>query len=263
MVRDLRLPAQARCSGRLRTAIAVGLSASLGLAAAATPVGPSAASTAGGVDAAAGTAGSAAANRTTDTGSDNLAPAKTKWVYLTFDDGPSPKYTAQILKILQAYKVRATFFVVGQNVKRYPALTRRADQRGPSVQSHTWSHPNLTKVSRAAFKYQIRTTDRYVRAQTGYTPRCLRPPDGATNRVVAKRAATLGKTIKLWSVDPRDWSRPGKSVIARRVLAKVRSGSVILLHDGGGNRSQTVAALPTILKTLKARGYVFYPLWCH
>jgi peptidoglycan/xylan/chitin deacetylase (PgdA/CDA1 family) len=65
-----------------------------------------------------------------------------------------------------------------------------------------------------------------------------------------------------WSVEPRDWTRPGSSVIARRVLAKVRSGSVILLHDGGGNRSQTIAALPAILRTLKARGYVFYPLWC-
>lgn len=185
-----------------------------------------------------------------------------KWVYLTFDDGPSPKYTAQVLKLLSTYKVRATFFVVGRNVKRYPALTRRADQRGHSVQSHTWSHPNLRKVNWSTFKYQIRTTDRYVRAQTGYTPRCLRPPYGATNRLVARRAVALGKTIKLWSVDPRDWTRPGKSVIARRVLAKVRPGSVILLHDGGGNRSQTVAALPAILRTLKARGYDFYPLWC-
>ncbi|MFG1820491.1 polysaccharide deacetylase family protein [Kribbella sp. NPDC049174] len=234
-MRDLRLPVRL-----IPAALAVGLSTALGLAASDTPaqsaptVKPQAATT-----------------------------AQAKWVYLTFDDGPSPRYTAQVLKILQTYKVRATFFVIGQNVKHYPALTRRADQRGHSVQSHTWSHPNLTKVNWSAFKYQIRTTDRYVRAQTGYTPRCLRPPYGATNRLVARRAATLGKEIKLWSVDPRDWTRPGSSVIARRVLAKVRPGSVILLHDGGGNRSQTVAALPTILRTLKARGYVFYPLWCH
>lgn len=188
--------------------------------------------------------------------------AKVKWVYLTFDDGPSAKYTAQILKILQAYHVRATFFEVGQNVKRYPSLTRRADQLGHSVQNHTWSHPNLTKVNWSTFQYQVRTTDRYLRAQTGYTPRCLRPPYGATNRTVAKRAAVLGKKLQLWSVDPADWSRPGTSVIVRRVLSKVRSGSVVLMHDGGGNRSQTVAALPKILKTLKARRYVFYPLWC-
>jgi peptidoglycan-N-acetylglucosamine deacetylase len=189
--------------------------------------------------------------------------ASTKHVYLTFDDGPSPRYTAQILKILQTYGVRATFFEVGQNVARYPYLTRRADQLGHSVQNHTWSHPDLRYVSWTTFRYQVLTTDRYIRAQTGYTSRCLRPPYGATNSVVSRRAAALDKRIVLWSVDPRDWSRPGASVITRRVLANVRSGSVILLHDGGGDRSQTVAALPTILRTLKARGYVFYPLWCH
>jgi peptidoglycan/xylan/chitin deacetylase (PgdA/CDA1 family) len=251
-------------------AVVVGLSASLGLAATAAPprVGGATAGEAVGVEASRGAGRDEGqmvevAGQAVSQGADQAAVSRpVKWVYLTFDDGPSPKYTAQVLKILSTYKVRATFFVIGQNVKRYPALTRRADQRGHSVQNHTWSHPNLRKVNWSTFKYQIRTTDRYVRAQTGYTPRCLRPPYGATNRLVARRAATLGKTIKLWSVDPRDWTRPGKSVIAHRVLAKVRPGSVILLHDGGGNRSQTVAALPTILRTLKARGYVFYPLWC-
>ncbi|TCO34012.1 peptidoglycan/xylan/chitin deacetylase (PgdA/CDA1 family) [Kribbella steppae] len=286
-MKNLRLPGQARWSGRLTsTALAIGLSAALGGVASAAPSGTaeSAAAAQTGADtdavtAASGEALTEGADQAVVGGADQAVSEamgqvmaggeeqaagtrKVKWVYLTFDDGPSPRYTAQVLKILQTYKVRATFFVIGQNVKRYPALTRRADQRGHSVQSHTWSHPNLRKVNWSTFKYQIRTTDRYVRAQTGYTPRCLRPPYGATNRLVARRAATLGKTIKLWSVDPRDWTRPGKSVIARRVLANVRSGSVVLLHDGGGNRSQTVAALPTILKTLNARGYVFYPLWC-
>ena len=230
----------------ISAALAVGLTAMLGLTVSTEP--PPAAAAAAQVTAARQPARQA---------------VKPKWVYLTFDDGPSARYTAQILKILQAYHVRATFFEVGQNVKRYPAVTRRVDQLGHSVQNHSWSHPNLTKVNWATFKYQVRTTDRYLRAQTGYTPRCLRPPYGATNRVVAKRAAMLGKKLTLWTVDPADWSRPGTSVIVRRVLATVRSGSVVLMHDGGGNRSQTVAALPTILKVLKARGYLFYPLWCH
>jgi peptidoglycan-N-acetylglucosamine deacetylase len=185
-----------------------------------------------------------------------------KYVYLTFDDGPHPKYTAQILAILRSYGVRATFFEVGRNVAQYPYLTRRADLYGHSVQNHTWSHPDLRKVNWATFKSEVQSTDRVIRPQTGYTPRCLRPPYGATNSLVSQRAAALGKQIKLWSVDPRDWSRPGTSVIVRRVLAGVRSGSVVLMHDGGGNRSQTVAALPTILKTLKARGYSFYSIWC-
>ncbi|MEV5963883.1 polysaccharide deacetylase family protein [Kribbella sp. NPDC051952] len=232
----------------LRFVLAIGVCVALGLAASAAPPGRGSTATA------APQVGAAPAATT--------AVSTAKWVYLTFDDGPSAKYTAQILRILQAYHVRATFFEVGQNVKRYPALTRRVDQLGHSVQNHSWSHPNLTKANWSTFKYQVRTTDRYLRAQTGYTPRCLRPPYGATNRVVAKRAAMLGKKIQLWSVDPADWSRPGTSVIVRRVLSKVHTGSVILMHDGGGNRSQTVAALPTILKTLKARGYLFYPLWC-
>jgi peptidoglycan-N-acetylglucosamine deacetylase len=190
------------------------------------------------------------------------AQAATKYVYLTFDDGPSSRYTPKILDILSAYGVRATFFQVGRNVSYYPYLTRRAYLRGNSVQNHTWSHVDLRYVSWDTFKYQVLKTDSYIRAQTGYTPRCLRPPYGAVNSTVYSRAAALGKKIRLWTVDPRDWSRPGTSVIIRRVLDNVRSGSVVLLHDGGGDRSQTVAALPTILKTLKARGYTFYRMWC-
>jgi len=190
------------------------------------------------------------------------AATASKYVYLTFDDGPHPQYTAQVLTILRRYGVRATFFELGRHAARYPYLTKRTDLYGHSVQNHTWSHPDLRKVNWATFKSQIQSTDRALRAQTGYTPRCLRPPYGATNSVVSRRAVAVGKKIVLWSVDPRDWSRPGTAVIVRRVLANIRSGSVVLLHDGGGDRRQTVAALPTILKTLKARGYTFYPLWC-
>jgi peptidoglycan/xylan/chitin deacetylase (PgdA/CDA1 family) len=196
------------------------------------------------------------------TATTTAAEAATKYVYLTFDDGPTSRYTPQVLDILSAYGVRATFFEVGRNVSYYPYLTRRAYLRGNSVQNHTWSHVDLRYVSWDTFTYQVLKTDRYIRAQTGYTPRCLRPPYGAVNSRVYARADALGKKIRLWTVDPRDWSRPGTSVIVRRVLDNVRSGSVILLHDGGGDRSQTVAALPTILKTLKARGYVFYRMWC-
>jgi peptidoglycan/xylan/chitin deacetylase (PgdA/CDA1 family) len=220
-------------------AVLLGLIASLGLA----PVGS------------ASTSDSTAATAAT-------ATTATKYVYLTFDDGPDPRYTAAILDILRAYGARATFFEIGQHVARYPWLTRRAYLRGNSVQNHTWSHPDLRYVSWTTFKYQVQTTDRYIRAQTGYTPRCLRPPYGAVNSRVYSRAAALGKKIRLWTVDPRDWSRPGTSVIVNRVLNNVHSGSVILMHDGGGIRSQTVAALPTILRILKARGYVFYRMWC-
>jgi peptidoglycan/xylan/chitin deacetylase (PgdA/CDA1 family) len=185
------------------------------------------------------------------------AAASSKYVVLTFDDGPDSKYTPEILDILGQYGVKATFFEVGREVKKHPDLTRRLSTNGHSVENHTWSHPDLRKLSAPSFDNQVETTDQYIREQTGQTPRCLRPPYGGTNSVVAKRAANLGKSIVLWTIDSRDWTRPGEAAIVRRVLTGVRSGSVILMHDGGGNRSQTVAALPTILKTLKARGYTF------
>jgi peptidoglycan/xylan/chitin deacetylase (PgdA/CDA1 family) len=180
-----------------------------------------------------------------------------KYVLLTFDDGPDPKYTPQILDILETYGAKATFFEVGREISRHPELTLRIHQLGHSVQNHTWTHADLRKLSWTSFKDQIENTDEAIRAQTGYTPRCLRPPYGGVSTLVTKRAASLSKELVLWSVDSRDWTRPGQAAIVQRVLTGVHSGSVILFHDGGGNRSQTVAALPTILKTLKAKGYGF------
>jgi peptidoglycan-N-acetylglucosamine deacetylase len=184
------------------------------------------------------------------------AAAAGKVVYITFDDGPSA-FTPQVLKVLSQYGVHATFFEVGQNVAAHPSLTSQVYRRGNSVQNHTWSHPDLRYLSAGQFSYQVTATDRQIRSHTGYRPCCLRPPYGAVNATVRARAATLGKKIALWTVDPRDWSRPGTAAIRARVLSQVRPGSVVLLHDGGGDRSQTVAALGGILKTLKARGYTF------
>jgi peptidoglycan-N-acetylglucosamine deacetylase len=171
------------------------------------------------------------------------AQAATKYVYLTFDDGPSA-YTPQVVSILRTYQVHATFFEIGQNVASNPATTRLVHQAGNSVQNHTWSHRDLRTVTWSYFKYQVNAADSVIRAQTGYTPRCLRPPGGEVNSTVYSRAAALGKTIVLWTVDPRDWSRPGTAAIIRRVLNNVTSGSIVLLHDGGGNRSQTVGGRP-------------------
>lgn len=190
------------------------------------------------------------------------AQAAARTVAITFDDGPSTVYTPQILSILARYRVPATFFEIGRNVAAHPGVTRRVYRAGDSVQNHTWAHRNLRRVSWNTFRYQVTHTDSVIRAQTGYTPRCLRPPFGAVSSSVYARAARLGKRVVLWTVDPKDWSRPGTATIVRRVLNNVRSGSIVLFHDGGGNRSQTVAALPTILRTLRARGYTFTRIWC-
>ena len=185
------------------------------------------------------------------------AAAAGKVVYVTFDDGPSPVYTPKVLKVLSQYGVHATFFEVGQNVAANSSLTSQVYRAGHSVQNHTWSHPDLRKLSASQFAFQVTAADRQIASSTGYRPCCLRPPYGAVNPTVRAWAAALGKTIALWTVDPRDWSRPGESAIRARVLSHVRPGSVILLHDGGGDRSQTVAALGGILKTLKGSGYTF------
>lgn len=183
-----------------------------------------------------------------------------KVVYLTFDDGPSPAYTPKVLVTLARYGVRATFFEIGQNVAAHPSLTAEVARQGHSVQNHSWSHPDLRRLSGSALDSQMSATDRAIRARTGRTPTCLRPPYGAVNATVRSHAAALGKQVVLWSVDPADWSRPGTAAIRSRVLNSVRPGSVILLHDGGGDRSQTVAALPAVISTLKARGYGFATL---
>ncbi|MCO6008968.1 polysaccharide deacetylase family protein [Actinoallomurus purpureus] len=192
------------------------------------------------------------------------APARSrraKVVYLTFDDGPGP-YTSKVLKTLSRYGARATFFEIGQNVVRHPGLTRKVIAQGGSVQNHTWSHPDLTRVSASVFRSQVIRTDHAIHAAIGRTPKCLRPPYGAVDHSVYARARALHKKVVLWTVDPQDWARPGTSAIVHRVLTHVRPGSVVIMHDGGGNRSQTVAALPKILKTLKKRGYTFQLIAC-
>jgi peptidoglycan-N-acetylglucosamine deacetylase len=186
----------------------------------------------------------------------------TKYVVLTFDDGPDVAYTPKILDILAKYDAKATFFEIGRNVVKHPELTKRIHAAGHSVENHTWTHADLRKLSATAFRQEVSSTDQAIRAQLGSTPACLRPPYGGVNPTVRQRARALGKDLVVWTIDSRDWTKPGTTAIVKRVLAGVHSGSVILMHDGGGNRSQTVAALPTILKSLKAQGYGFRTLTC-
>ncbi|WP_432939717.1 polysaccharide deacetylase family protein [Kribbella sp. CA-253562] len=189
-------------------------------------------------------------------------PLPAKYVVLTFDDGPDPKYTPQILDILDRYDAKATFFVVGAEVKRHPELARTLHERGHSVQNHTWSHADLSTLSWAAFQREVKNTDAQIQARTGRTAGCLRPPYGARNGLVDRRAAGLGKQLVLWDIDSRDWTRPGVAAIERLVTTKVHSGSIVLFHDGGGDRRQTVAALPKVLQTLKAKGFGFRTTTC-
>jgi peptidoglycan/xylan/chitin deacetylase (PgdA/CDA1 family) len=172
-------------------------------------------------------------------------------VYLTFDDGPNPTYTPQVLAILRKYGVKAVFFEVGQNISYYPSITRNLRYYGMKIGNHTWSHPDLTTLSTYWVTWQLNKMENAL----GYRPRCVRPPYGAYNSRIATIIANRGQRLILWTVDPRDWSRPGTWTIVNRVMANVRDGSRILLHDGGGNRSQTVAALNILVPKLRARGF--------
>ena len=176
-------------------------------------------------------------------------------VALTFDDGPNPYYTSQILAVLQQYGVHATFFTIGEQVQAYPDLIQQEYAAGNVIGNHSWNHPDLTKLSANEVHSQLSTTADAIQQATGTRPTFFRPPYGAINNAVQAQATELGFTSTLWSVDTLDWQGPGKSAIINTVLTNVQNGSIILLHDGGGDRSQTVAALPTIITQLQARGY--------
>jgi peptidoglycan/xylan/chitin deacetylase (PgdA/CDA1 family) len=178
-------------------------------------------------------------------------------IALTFDDGPLPSSTPQILAILQRFGIRATFFCIGEQVQAYPALTRQEQADGDLVEDHTWSHPNLTYLPTPLLDRQIAMTAQAISHLTGTPPIFLRPPYGAINATVLARAKRFNLSLVLWNVDPRDWSLPGSRTIIARVLSSTYNGSIILLHDGGGNRAQTIAALPTIITALRARGLRF------
>lgn len=173
-------------------------------------------------------------------------------VALTFDDGPGA-YTGRVLDVLHRYGVRATFFVVGQQVRGNEPLLRHALLDGNALGNHTFSHAN---VSGGGLR-QISSTLGAIRRATGYSPCLFRAPYGAGSGLVIGQARSLGLNTIQWSVDPRDWARPGSQAIYSRVVSATRPGAIILMHDAGGPRTQTVAALPRIIRTLRSRGYRF------
>src|SRR5215469_1542324 len=176
-------------------------------------------------------------------------------VALTFDDGPNPYYTPQVLAILQHYRVQATFFDVGYLVRDFPNIVRQEYNNGNIVANHSWSHPELTLLSASAILSQLTSTSNAIQATIGVRPTFFRPPYGAFNRAVLEQASGLGVTTVLWNDTAEDWTLPGVSFIVNKILRLAHAGAIILLHDGGGNRAQTVAALPTIITDLENRGF--------
>ena len=180
-----------------------------------------------------------------------------KLVALTFDDGPWPGSTLAIVDALKQAGVVGTFFEFGEQVRRTPQISKAVAAAGNVVGNHAWSHTYLTRLRPAAVHKQIADSAAAIKAATGAAPTFLRPPYGAINHTVWVQAKAAHEGIVLWDVDARDWTRPGVDKIVSNVTDGVGRDSIVLMHDGGGPRDQTIAALPKIIAWLKAHNYTF------
>jgi peptidoglycan/xylan/chitin deacetylase (PgdA/CDA1 family) len=175
-----------------------------------------------------------------------------RMVALTFDDGPSGR-TPAILRVLANHHAHATFFVVGRATRGMEPVLRHMAASGNELADHTYSHANLLALHAPGRTKQLRWTKTLVERATGVPPRFFRPPYGATGPAVNRLGRGLGMMPVLWSVDSRDWQLPGTKAIVQRVLRNVQPGSIVLMHDGGGDRQETLRALPAILRALESR----------
>jgi len=176
-------------------------------------------------------------------------------IALTFDDGPSPNYTPQVLALLDKFGAQATFFMVGTNFTQYPRLLQQVAAKGNEIAAHSMTHPDPDYLSNSELDYEITASVAGLREISDQPVRYFRPPYGQRNYIYKKRAPELDVEIVYWTVDPRDWSGISSDIIAERVLDNLEPGCIVLLHDGGGNRQETVDALEIILREANARGY--------
>jgi len=183
-------------------------------------------------------------------------------LYLTFDDGPDPRVTPSILATLAELEVPATFFVIGKRATRYRELLREASAGGHEIGNHTFGHVKLDRAGPRRIRRELLDADRVIREATGRAPTSFRAPHGFRNPFVGREARRLGYRVFGWTVDVRDYHRPGAEVIRRRMTRRIRPGAILLLHDGDGDhplgdRSQTAGALPGIIRDATALGYRF------
>jgi peptidoglycan/xylan/chitin deacetylase (PgdA/CDA1 family) len=186
------------------------------------------------------------------------------YVALTFDDGPDPRYTPQVLRILQSEQVPATFFLVGAHAERYPGLVRRIQREGHEIGSHTYSHRNLFLLPERTTEQEVARAEAVLTRLTGARPHLFRPPRGLYDGGVRRLLQAHRYTVVLWSVSSRDWAEVSPRLIAANVLGPVRGGDILLFHDSGailasqgGNRQHMLQALPYVIGRLKAEGFQF------
>ncbi|SET63581.1 Peptidoglycan/xylan/chitin deacetylase, PgdA/CDA1 family [Natronincola peptidivorans] len=186
--------------------------------------------------------------------------ANTTKIALTFDDGPNPKYTPQILDVLKQQGVPATFFVMGSRVERHPEIVQRIAQEGHVVANHTWIHPDLSKVPQVTLLSEMQRTEDIIHKVTGLRTSLMRPPYGRVNPEGIEKLRDMNYKVINWSVDSVDWRDQDVDQILINTLPGVRQGGILLFHDAGGDqqtRGATAAALPEIIHTLRSQGYEF------
>lgn len=178
-----------------------------------------------------------------------------QYIAMTFDDGPSAENTPRLLDLLKQRGIKATFFLIGQNAAEHPELVKRILAEGHEIGNHSWTHPQLSKLSDDRVTDEIVKTQNAIHEASGYTPTLLRPPYGAvTQRQREWIESRFGLSVILWSVDPFDWKRPGVSVIEQRILSGAEPGAIVLSHD---IHKQTVDAMPATLDALIKKGFKF------
>src|SRR6201993_448480 len=177
------------------------------------------------------------------------------YIAMTFDDGPSGTLTPKLLALLAAHHIKATFFMIGENVAKHPEIVARAAREGHEIGNHSWSHPNFGRMSDESVRRQLRQTDDAIKNATGKRPTLMRPPYGSiTAREKRWIHDEFGYDIILWDVDPYDWKRPGPAVVRSRILKETRPGSIVLSHD---IHPGTIEAMPSTFDELEAKGFKF------
>ena len=183
-------------------------------------------------------------------------PSK-KLVALTFDDGPHKTHTKEILETLDAYDVKATFFVVGTNAERFPDIVQYAVNKGHEIGNHTYTHPNMKGISHSELQAELSLNEDLLFSICGVRTKLFRPPCGEMSDTVSSITEESGYRLVLWDVDTRDWEHRSKNAIVSSIKKNVKDGSVILMHDFIGGETHTPEALGEIIEALRADGYEF------
>lgn len=186
-------------------------------------------------------------------------PSGSKEVALTFDDGPDGKVTPGILDILKSRNVNASFFFIGNSVKKYPDVVKRAYSEGNLVLNHSMGHPDFKKLKADQMMQEVTDTEEAIYSITGKRPAIVRPPYGSVSKEELELLNSSGCKVVIWSIDTLDWSQMDSSSIAGNVLDNVRNGDIILMHSNGDKKA-TAGALPGIIDGLKAKGYTIVTL---